>query len=162
MGLFLSIIIYGCSLLVIRDKFKGTPHFVLLEDFFENGFVVLGIFIMLGYTRHKYLNLIVESSVKVLFIVWVVLVLQFSSRPQLEQNAWIVGAAFTFIYLEVLLRLNDYFFDIKQYQCKKIKFIDTIFIRNLSVPFSIASLAIVNILISFPIEDLLDIIVDIQ
>lgn len=155
LGLFLSIFIYGSSIVLWGKVFKGTPYFELLEGLFTINFQIIGIFIMLGYVRIRYVNLIFESIVKILFTVWIVVIFQFSTKSQLEQNAWIVTSAFTFIYLEVLLKINDYFYDMNEFQNKRIKFLNKQFVQKLSVPLSIVSLAIINALISLAITDLL-------
>ncbi|WP_210190656.1 hypothetical protein [Paenibacillus uliginis] len=126
-----------------------------MENLFEINFAIIALFMMIGYARLKYLNIVIESLFKILFTVWVALIVQFSSLNQIEQNAWIIVSVFAAAYLEVLIKVNDYFHDMSDFQHKKIKFLNKKFIVNLSIPLSLITLSAINIFISYLIKDLL-------
>ncbi|MEY9094396.1 hypothetical protein [Paenibacillus sp. RC84] len=155
LSFFISIIIYGSSLLLWERILKGTIYFDLLENLLEINIAVIGLFMMIGYARLKYLNIVVESLFKILFTVWVALIVQFSSLNQIEQNAWIIVSVFAAAYLEVLIKINDYFHDMADFQHKKYKLLNKKLVVNLSIPLSIITLSAINIFISYSVKDLL-------
>jgi len=94
----------------------------------------------------KFLIFIAKSlMMKIMFTVWVVIIVQFSSMGQIEQNVWVILSAFFFVYLEVLLDINDCLFQIKNnFKIPKIKFITTTFIKENSIALPIFCLGIIN------------------
>ncbi|MGG1519036.1 hypothetical protein ABE504_26735 [Paenibacillus oryzisoli] len=155
LSFFISIMIYGLSLLLWGRILKGTIYFDLLGNLLEINIAVIGLFMMIGYARLKYLNIVIESLFKILFTVWVALIVQFSSLNQIEQNAWIIVSVFAAAYLEVLIKINDYFHDMADFQHKKYKLLNKKFVVNLSIPLSIITLSGINIFISYSVKDLL-------
>jgi hypothetical protein len=155
MSLIISILIYGLSLYLWGRTLKGTIYFSLLENLFEINIAIIGLFMMIGYARLKYLNIVIESLFKILFTVWVAFIVQFSSINQIDQNTWIVVSVFAVAYLEVLIKVNDYFHDMSDFQNKKIKLLNKKNVVNLSIPLSIITLSAINIFISFAVKDLL-------
>lgn len=154
-SVFVSILTYGFSLILWGRVLKGTIYFDLLDSLLEINIVVIGLFMMIGYVRLKYLNIVIESLFKILFTVWVALIVQFSSLDQIEQNAWIIVSVFAAAYLEVLLKINDYFHDMADFQHKKYKFLNKKNVANFSIPLSIITLSVINIFISYSVKDLL-------
>lgn len=155
LSFFISVLIYGFSLYLWGRTLKGTIYFSLLDSLFDVNIAVIVLFMIIGYARLKYLNIVIESLFKILFTVWVVLVIQFSSLNQIDQNVWLIVSVFAAAYLEVLIKVNDYFHDMSDFQNKKIKFLNKKFIVNISIPLSLITLSIINIFISYSIKELL-------
>lgn len=155
LSFIISISIYGLSLYSWGRILKGTIYFSLLGNLFEVNIAVIALFVIIGYVRLKYLNIVIESLFKILFTVWVALIVQFSSLNQINQNAWIIISVFAAAYLEVLIKVNDYFHDMPDFQRKKFKFLNKKFVVNLSIPLSLITLSVINIFISYSIKDLL-------
>src|SRR5690606_21036027 len=93
--------------------------------------------------------------VRIGFTVWVVLLVQLSSMNQIEQNIWIIICAVFFVYFEVLTDFNTLFHEFDGYQSSLVGFFNSEFLKEYSVPLSIILTAIINVIMSFFIIDLL-------
>lgn len=145
------------TLLLWSKTLHETVYFDLLDTVITINIMAVGLFMGLGYMNLKFLIVIIKSLMKIMFTVWVVLIVQFSSMGQIEQNAWVILSAFFFVYLEVLLDINDCLFQVKDnFQIPKIKFITSTFIKENSIALSIFSLGIMNSILSYFIVDLFD------
>ncbi len=155
--LIISLLFYMSSLVLWVKTLYGTVYFDLLDILLTMNIMALGLFMGLGYMNLKFLIVLVKSMLKIMFTVWVVLIVQFSSLGQIEQNAWIILSAFFFVYLEVLLDINDCLFQVKDdFKIPKIKFITSSFIKENSISLSIIFLCLINLILSYFIIDLLE------
>ncbi|SFB25270.1 hypothetical protein SAMN05216312_1051 [Cohnella sp. OV330] len=154
-SLFFCLIFYSISQLILTQPLKGTSYDEIVGGITKVNIMAIGIFCIAGFTNIKILVVLIKSILKIMFTVWMVTIIQFSKLEQIEQNVWIILSSFFFVYLEVLLELNDVLFQIPEFQNKKIKFLNSNFLRAYSVPISIFALSLINILLSFFIIDLL-------
>ncbi|NGM84787.1 hypothetical protein G5B47_20500 [Paenibacillus sp. 7124] len=155
--LIISFFIYILTLVLWANTLKGTAYYDLLDTILKIYIMTVGFFMGLGYMNLKFIIVLVKSLIKIMFTVWVVIIVQFSSMEQVEQNIWIILSAFFFVYLEVLLDINDCLFQVKDdFRIPKIKFLTSTFIKENSISLSIMCLGIINSILSFFIVDLLD------
>jgi hypothetical protein len=144
------------TLLFWAKSLKGTAYSELLDTILTLNLMAIGLFMALGYMNLKFIIVIFKSLTKIMFTVWVVIIVQFSTMNQIDQNAWIVLSAFFFVYLEVLLDINDCLFQVKDdFRIPKIKFITSTFIKENSLSISILCLSIINSALSYFIINLL-------
>lgn len=154
--LICSLLFYMFTLVLWSKTLHQTVYFDLLDTIITINIMAVGLFIGLAYMNLKFLIVIFKSLIKIMFTVWVVIIVQFSSMEQVEQNVWVVLSAFFFVYLEVLLDINDSLFRIKDdIKVPKVKFI-TSFIKENSIALSIICLGIMNAILSYFIVDLLE------
>ncbi|WP_090998981.1 hypothetical protein [Paenibacillus sp. OK003] len=154
--LVISLLAYMFSLLLWTKSLKGTAYSELLDTILTTNIMAIGLFMALGYMNLKFIIVIFKSLIKIMFTVWVVIIVQFSSLDQIEQNAWIVLSAFFFVYLEVLLDINDCLFQVKDdFQIPKLKYVTSTFIKDNSISISILCLSVINSALSYFIIDLL-------
>lgn len=154
--LVISLFVYLLSLLLWAKSLQGTVYCDLLDAILTLNVMAIGVFMLLGYMNLKFIIVIFKSLIKIWLTVWVVIIVQFSSMDQIEQNAWIILSAFFFVYLEVLLDINDCLFQVKDdFRIPKIKYITSTFIKENSLSISILCLSIINSALSHSIIDLL-------
>lgn len=155
--LILSLLMYMFTLFLWGRMLSGTVYYDLVETIVTINIMAIAFFLGLGYMNFKFLIVLVKSFLKIMFTVWIVIIVQFSSMEQIEQNAWIVLSAFFFVYLEVLLDINDCLFQIKDdFKMPKIKFLTSTFIKENSLSISIVLLSIINGGLSYFIVDILN------
>ena len=156
--LLLSFVLYAFSMAFILTPLNGTPYSTMADGMITINVMAIGIFMLVGFTNIKLLVVFIKSLLKIMFTVWLVTIIQFSKLNQVEQNVWTVLSAFFFVYLEVLLELNDFLFQVPDFQSKKIHFLNNNFLKKYSIPISITFLSFINFILSFFIVDLLKII----
>ncbi|MFC0216622.1 hypothetical protein ACFFK0_29935 [Paenibacillus chartarius] len=154
--LLLSLLFYLFTLILWGKNLNGSVFSDLIETIFVINISAVGLFMAVGYFNLKFLVTIIKSLLKIMFTVWVVMIVQLSSLEQTEQNVWIVLSAFFFVYFEVLVDINDCLFQIKDgFKLPKASFINSEFIKENSIAISIMCLSIINIILSHYIVDLL-------
>lgn len=155
--LIISLLIYMATMALWYKALSGTIYYDLVGTIVTINLMAVGIFMALGYMNLKFLIVIVKSLLKIMFTVWVVVIVQFSTMQQTDQNAWIILSAFFFVYLEVLLDINDCLHQVKEdYKITRIKFVNSTFIKENSLSLSILLLSFINGVLSYFIVDLLD------
>jgi hypothetical protein len=154
--LVISLLAYMFSLLLWTKSLKGTAYSELIDTILTTNIMAIALFMALGYMNLKFIIVIFKSLIKIMFTVWVVIIVQFSSLEQIEQNAWIVLSAFFFVYLEVLLDINDCLFQVKDdFHIPKLKYVTSTLIKDNSVSISILCLSVINSALTYFIIDLL-------
>lgn len=157
--LMISLLAYTFSLAFWYRALSGTEFYDMLDTIIRINIATIGLFIGLGYMNLRFFIVLVKSLTKILFTVWIVLLVQFSSMDQVEQNAWILLSAFFFVYLDVALEINDSLFQVKDdFKVPKLHFITAAFIREHSIAISILLLSIINGVLSHYIIGLLEVI----
>lgn len=151
--LIVSIVIYLSSLFLWVKAIEGTTYSELLESVIQMNIIAIGLFIALGCLNWKLITVIIRSLLKILFMVWVVLMVLFFPMSSMGQSVWLIGLPFFFVYLEVLLDIHG---GLLQVKTSKMKFISADLIKNHSVAISIIFLAVLNVVISYLIDDLLE------
>lgn len=155
--LIVSIVIYLSSLFLWVKALEGTTYSDLLEFIIQINIISVGLFIAIGCSKSKFLIVIIRSLLKLLLTVWVVLIVQFSSMNSMGQSVWLIGLPFFFVYLEVLLDINDVLNQVKKdFAIPKMKFVNGDMLKNHSIAISIIFLAVLNVVISYFIGDLLE------
>lgn len=155
--LIVSLLLYMLTFKLWGIRLNETVYFELFETIVRINIMAVGIFMAIGYFNLRFFITLVKSFLKILFTVWVVVIVQFSSMGQVEQNVWIILSVFFFVYLEVLLEINDCLFQVKEnFELPKLKFITSTFIKENSLALSIMCLAVINAVMSFFIIDLLN------
>ncbi|MEK9197075.1 hypothetical protein ACH0B5_14045 [Ureibacillus sp. 179-F W5.1 NHS] len=150
LSLIVSIVIYLSSLFLWVKAIEGTTYSGVLESIIQINMIAVGLFIALGCLNLKFMTVIIRSLLKLLFMIWVVLMVQFSP---MAQNMWLIILPFFFVYLEVLLDIHG---GLLQMKFSKIKFMSADFLKNHSVAISIIILAVINVVLSYFIDDLLE------
>ncbi|WP_256762171.1 hypothetical protein [Cohnella sp. WQ 127256] len=153
--LLISVILYVLSLFLLMSPLDGAPYKDLVDGIIKINILTILIFVIVGFTNIKIIVIFVKSIIKILFTVWLVTIIQFSKLEQMEQNVWIVLSSFFFVYLEVLLEVNDFIFQVPSFQNRKITFLNDTLLKDYSIPTSITILAFINMALSFAIVDLL-------
>lgn len=155
--LIVSLLIYMFTLILWEKLFHGTIYYNLMHTIINTNIVIVSLFVIIGYSNLTFLIIIVKSLLKILFTVWIAIIVQFSSFEQVEKNAWILLYAFAFVYLEVLLEINNYLFKIKgDFRMPKMEFLTSTFIRKNSISISILLVSIINGILTYFIIKLLD------
>lgn len=157
MILIVSLVFYLISLGFWEKALKGTIYYGLLDSIVTINIMTVVLFMALGYMNLKFIIILVKSALKILFTVWVVVIVQFSTLDQIEQNVWIILSAFFLVYMEVLLELNDCLHQVNDnFRIPKIKFITAIFIKENSLSISIFFMSIINVFLSYSVINLLE------
>lgn len=134
----------------------------MYSDLLDGGLITInimavGLFMILGYMNLTFLIVLVRSALKILFTVWVVVIVQFSVMDQIEQNVWIILSAFFFVYMEVLFELNERLHQVKDtFSIPKIKFLTATIIKDHSLSISIFFMSIINFFLCYSIINLLE------
>lgn len=155
--LIISLLVYMSSMALWYKMLSGTNYYDLVETIVTINTMAVGLFMALGYMNLKFIIVLVKSLLKIMFTVWVVVIVQFSTMQQIDQNAWIILSAFFFVYLEVLLDINDCLHQVKSdFKVTRLKFLNSTFIKENSLSLSILLLSIINGVLSYFIVDLLN------
>ncbi|KOP65571.1 hypothetical protein AMS62_10170 [Bacillus sp. FJAT-18019] len=155
--LIISLFAYMISILLWTKSLSGTVYYDLLGTIITINLMAVGLFMGICYMNIKFFIVLVKSLLKIMFTVWIVIIVQFSSMEQLIQNVWIILSAFFFVYLEVLIDINDSLFQVKDdFKVPKFKFLTSTFLKDNSISISILFLSIINGILSFFIIDVLN------
>jgi hypothetical protein len=118
---------------------------------------VFGFYIMITSGKTDILTSIMKAFMKLVFNVWIVLIIMFSSLDSVERNAWIIGSTFFIVYLEALLEISERLQNLKHFKLKKMKkFINHEFIVKNASQISIIVLAVLHSIIPFFLLDVLN------
>ncbi|NEW08365.1 hypothetical protein GK047_20410 [Paenibacillus sp. SYP-B3998] len=150
-----SVIVYFSSFLLWIYDLRGSSYYHLLQPIVELNISILGLFIIVSSANIPFVTSFTRSLLKILLTGWVVILIQFSKLDQLDQSVWIVLSGFAFIYLEVLFDINDCLQKVKEFQFKKVRFFNGSFIKSHSIPITIVAVAVINLILSYFISDLL-------
>ncbi|MBD8026010.1 hypothetical protein H9636_05000 [Ureibacillus sp. Re31] len=155
--LIVSIVIYLSSLFLWVKALEGTTYSELLESVIQMNIIAVGLFIALGCLNWELITVIIRSLLKIVFMVWVVLMVLFFPMSSMGESVWLIGLPFFFVYLEVLLDINDVLNQVKKdFAIPKMKFVNGDMLKNHSIAISIIFLAVLNVVISYFIGDLLE------
>ncbi|RJX41328.1 hypothetical protein D3P09_04920 [Paenibacillus pinisoli] len=155
--LILSFILYMLSMITWVKAINDAVNYEMLISILTVNIVTVSIFMVVGFANIKPVVLFVKSLGRIAFTVWVVLLVQHLTNDQAEQNLFIIICTLFIVYLEVLLDINDMFHQITNYQSIKFRFLNTKFLQDYSIPLSILTLAIMNVILSSFIENFISI-----